>query len=200
MTYRPWKNECGRRYQHHIKKQNHAKSLEKKTADGLGAKQPTKRHCLSKTEGGGREGGILGVGQLGENSQLDSPELSFPEGSWDCFFYPSSPTMSRWGSWSCTPCLQSCSGARMGCGSAGDGQHVGAGLGNAMNTRPQNMCASKLEDKAENHSNLHSRLFQAIFHSMTLSPPSPTYFPFSSLHIFHIVPSKPLSGPMVYTP
>lgn len=34
------------------KKQNHARPLKRKTADGLGAKRPAKRHCLSTAEGG----------------------------------------------------------------------------------------------------------------------------------------------------
>lgn len=127
------------------------------------------------------------------------PHLYVPEGPWDCFS-PCAPTVPHWGSWSCTPCLQSCSGVGAGCGSAGDAQHVGARLGNAMDIGPQNVCVSKFGDKGENHSNLRGRWFQAVLHSMALFSPKTRYFPFSSLHIFCIVPSKPLIGATVYTP
>lgn len=197
MTYWPWKNECGRQYQHRIKKQNHAKPLETKTADGLGAKRPAKQHCLGKIEGG-REAFWVSASWEETCSQIRL-HLYFPEGSWD-WFSPCAPAVPRWGSWSCIPCLQSCSGVGTWCRSVGNTQHVGARLGNAMDTGFQDVCVCEQVGRQKRKSQWPSwRIISGSFSQRdSFSPPKPTYFYFSSLHIFHIVPSKPLIGAMAY--
>lgn len=155
MTYWPWKNECSRWYQHHIKKAKPRKAFRNKNSlwawsEATSEVAPSKQN---RGREGGREGGILGVGQLGGNLQIRL-HFYFPEESWDCFS-PCAPAVPRWVSWSYTPHLQSCLAISMGCRSAGDAQHIGSRPGNT-DARPQNMHESKLEDKGENHSDLHS--------------------------------------------
>lgn len=150
------------------KKQNHARPLKRKTADGLGAKRPMKRYSLSTAEGGrerGREAFWVSASWEGGRSQI-CLYLYFPEESW---------AVQCWDLLCCTRSSELW-GIGMRHRPASDGPCVELSPGNVMEAGPQTCVRASWRMREKTTVTSESDNLE------------PTCLPFTSPHVLHDFP------------